>query len=108
VGPHWTKSHAVLTVQGTSRKALLGGPRIYIFRPAYVYPAKPRLEPNFSYSLLGAIYPAFRMLFPNQLIRADDLPRAMVNVAVRGEGSGEAWFSRTGNTSSGQVLYATR
>jgi hypothetical protein len=33
---------------------------------------------------LRAIYPAFRVLFPNQVIRAhDDLSRAMVDVAVR-------------------------
>ncbi|MGA2594861.1 MAG: hypothetical protein ABSH32_33600 [Bryobacteraceae bacterium] len=29
------------------------------------------------------IYPAFRVLFPNQAIPADDLARAMVDVAVR-------------------------
>jgi hypothetical protein len=33
--------------------------------------------------LLRAIYPAFRLLFPNQVIRADDLARAMVNIAVQ-------------------------
>jgi hypothetical protein len=32
---------------------------------------------------MRAIYPAFRMLFPNQVIRADDLARAMVNVVVQ-------------------------
>ena len=59
-----------------------GFPRVYIFRPAYIYPVEPRKEPNLSYRLLRAIYPAFRVLFPNQVIRADDLARAMVNVAV--------------------------
>jgi hypothetical protein len=33
---------------------------------------------------LRAIYPAFRVLFPSQVIRADDLARAMVHVSVRG------------------------
>ena len=46
---------------------------------------EPRKEPNFSYRLLRAIYPAFRMLFPNQVIRADDLAKAMVDAAVRGQ-----------------------
>jgi uncharacterized protein YbjT (DUF2867 family) len=71
--------------KGEAEKALLaaGFPRVYIFRPAYIYPVEPRKEPNFSYRLLRAIYPAFRVLFPNQVIRADDLARAMVNVAVR-------------------------
>ena len=31
----------------------------------------------------GMIYPVFRVLFPNQVIPADDLARAMVDVAVR-------------------------
>ena len=44
---------------------------------------QPRQEPNFSYRLLRAIYPAFRLLFPNQVIPADDLAHAMVDVAVR-------------------------
>jgi hypothetical protein len=32
---------------------------------------------------LRVIYPAFRLLFPNQVIRADDLARVMVDVALR-------------------------
>ena len=84
--------------KGEAEKALLaaGFPRVYLFRPAYIYPVEPRKEPNFSYRLLRAIYPAFRVLFPNQVIRADDLARAMVDVAVqRNRGSAEARFSRT-------------
>jgi uncharacterized protein YbjT (DUF2867 family) len=75
--------------KGQAEKALLaaGFPRLYIFRPAYIYPVEPRKEPNFSYRLFRAIYPAFRTLFPNQVIRADDLARAMVNVAVRETGT---------------------
>ena len=74
--------------KGQAENALLaaGFPRVYIFRPAYIYPVEPRKEPNFSYRLLRAIYPAFRVLFPNQVIPADDLARAMVDVAVRGAG----------------------
>jgi uncharacterized protein YbjT (DUF2867 family) len=72
--------------KGEAEKALLaaGFPRVYIFRPAYIYPVEPRKEPNFSYRLLRAVYPVFRALFPNQVIRADDLGRAMVDVVVRG------------------------
>src|SRR5712692_6130235 len=64
-----------------------GFPHVYVFRPAYIYPVEPRNEPNFSYRLLRATYPAFRILFPNQVIRADDLSRAMVGAAVRGTGN---------------------
>jgi uncharacterized protein YbjT (DUF2867 family) len=72
--------------KGEAEKALLaaGFPRVYLFRPAYIYPVQPRQEPNFSYRLLRALYPVFRALFPNQVIRADDLARAMVDI-VAGE-----------------------
>jgi len=74
--------------KGEVEKALLaaGFPRVYLFRPAYIYPVEPRKEPNFNYRLLRGIYPAFRVLFPNQVIRADELARAMVHVVVRGTG----------------------
>jgi uncharacterized protein YbjT (DUF2867 family) len=74
--------------KGEAEKALLaaGFSRLYLFRPAYIYPVEPRKEPNFSYRLLRAIYPAFRLLFPNQVIRADDLARATVDVALRRTG----------------------
>jgi uncharacterized protein YbjT (DUF2867 family) len=72
--------------KGEAERALLaaGFPHVYIFRPAYIYPVEPRKEPNFSYRLLRGIYPAFRVLFPNQVIRADDLGRVMVDAAVQG------------------------
>jgi uncharacterized protein YbjT (DUF2867 family) len=70
--------------KGEAENALLGAgfPRVYIFRPAYIYPVEPRKEPNLSYRVLRAIYPVFRMLFPNQVIRADDLARVMIDVGV--------------------------
>jgi uncharacterized protein YbjT (DUF2867 family) len=71
--------------KGEAEKALLaaGFPGIYLFRPAYIYPVQPRKEPNLGYRLLRAIYPVFRALLPNQVIRADDLARAMVDVVAR-------------------------
>jgi uncharacterized protein YbjT (DUF2867 family) len=71
--------------KGQAEKALLaaGFPRVYLFRPAYIYPVEPRKEPNFSYRMLRAVYPLFQVLFPNQAIRADDLARAMVDVVFR-------------------------
>jgi len=70
--------------KGEAERALLAAdfPSVYIFRPAYIYPVQPRKEPNLSYRVLRAIYPAFRVLFPDQVIRADDLARAMVDVVV--------------------------
>ena len=71
--------------KGEAENALVaaGFSRVYIFRPAYIYPVETRKEPTLSYRLLRMIYPAFRRLFPNQVIRADDLARVMVDVAIR-------------------------
>jgi uncharacterized protein YbjT (DUF2867 family) len=76
--------------KGEAEKTLsaAGFPHVYIFRPAYIYPVQPRREPNLSYRLLRATYPAFRVVFPNQVIRADDLARTMEDAAVRGLGEG--------------------
>jgi len=72
--------------KGEAEKALLaaGFPHVYIFRPAYIYPVEPRKEPNVAYRLLRELYPVFRRLVPSQVIRADDLARAMVDVVVHG------------------------
>jgi hypothetical protein len=64
----------------------MGFPRLHIFRPAYIYPVEPRKEPNFGYVLLRGIYPLFRRLFPSQVIPADELAKAMVEVVARGPG----------------------
>jgi uncharacterized protein YbjT (DUF2867 family) len=71
--------------KGEAEKSLLaiGFPRVYIFRPAYIYPVEPRKEPSLSYLLLRWIYPAFRVALPALVIRSDDLGQAMVDVAIR-------------------------
>jgi len=80
--------------KGQAENALLaaGFPSVYLFRPAYIYPVEPRKEPHFSYRLLRASYPVFQLLFPNQVIRSDDLARAMVDVAVQGTDRGAKVF----------------
>ena len=72
--------------KGAAENALAaqGFSHVYFFRPAYIYPVEPRKEPNIGYRLLRAVYPVFRLLFPNQAIRADDLGHAMVDVVTRG------------------------
>ncbi|MGA7108414.1 MAG: hypothetical protein WBY75_11780 [Terracidiphilus sp.] len=84
--------------KGDAEKMLLAGgfPRVYIVRPAYIYPVEPRKEPNFNYRLLRAIYPAFQLLFPNLVIPADDLARAMIDVVFRksGETGGRVFENR--------------
>jgi uncharacterized protein YbjT (DUF2867 family) len=83
--------------KGEAESALLaaGFPRVYIFRPAYIYPVEPRKEPNISYRLLRAIYPVFRVLFPDQVIRADDLGQPWSMSPFGKQGRLEAWFLRT-------------
>jgi uncharacterized protein YbjT (DUF2867 family) len=78
--------------KGEAEKALLaaGFPRVYVFRPAYIYPVEPRNEPNVSYRLLRSIYPAFRLIFPTLVIRSDDLAQAMVDVIVQRKVAGES------------------
>jgi uncharacterized protein YbjT (DUF2867 family) len=52
--------------KGEAENVLLaaGFPRLYIFRPAYIYPVEQRKEPNFSYRLLCAIYPRLSRALP--------------------------------------------
>ena len=70
--------------KGEAETALLktGFSHVYIFRPAYIYPVEPRKEPNLGYRVLRTVYPVFRTLFPDQVIPADDLARAMVQVVL--------------------------
>jgi uncharacterized protein YbjT (DUF2867 family) len=80
--------------KGEAENALIaaGFPSVYLFRPAYIYPVEPRKEPNFTYRLLRAIYPAFRGPFPNLVVRADELAQAMVDATVRGSERGSRVF----------------
>jgi uncharacterized protein YbjT (DUF2867 family) len=82
--------------KGEAENALLktGFSHVYIFRPAYIYPVEPRKEPSVSYRLMRWVYPVFRSLFPNQVIRADDLARAMVDVIVPGSAGGPIFENR--------------
>jgi uncharacterized protein YbjT (DUF2867 family) len=70
--------------KGEAENALLaaGFPHVHLFRPAYIYPVEARKEPNFNYRFLRGVYPLFRLLFPNQVIRADDLAQAMVDAVI--------------------------
>jgi uncharacterized protein YbjT (DUF2867 family) len=72
--------------KGGAESALegMGFPRLHIFRPGYIYPVTPRTEPNFTYRLMRAVYPAVRRLYPNIGIRSDDLARAMFVAGLRG------------------------
>lgn len=82
-GSNRTQPAVVRALQGRGRESALrrrlSSP---VHLPAYIYPVEPRKEPTFGYRLLRAICSAFRVLFPNQVIPADDLARSMVDVVV--------------------------
>jgi len=92
-GPDGTKSDVLRTLQGRGReRAAREGICQRLCLPTRVHlPGDAAAGTEFRLSPLRAIYPAFRVLFPSQVIRADDLARAMVEVAVR----------KTGGTSRG-------
>ncbi len=74
-------------LQGRGRECTgLPALRVYIFRPAYIYPWSRARDRTSGYRLLRAIYPVFRVLFRNQVIPADPLARAMVDVVLQETG----------------------
>jgi class 3 adenylate cyclase len=81
-----------------------GFPHLYIFRPAYIYPVEPRKEPNLGYRILRGVYPVARLLFPSQVIPADDLARAMVEVVVRGTGESKNVVIENKNRENEELL----
>jgi len=74
--------------KGAAENALLRAsfPRLHVFRPGYIYPVERREEPHLGYRVMRVLYPVLRVLFPNQVIRSDDLARAMVHAGLHGSG----------------------
>lgn len=72
--------------KGAAEAALLGKgfPRVFIFRPGYIYPVTPRIEPNFSYRLMRGLYPVLRVVYPNVGVASDVLAAAMLKAAFQG------------------------
>jgi len=80
---------AFARLKGEAERAILGlgFPRVYFFRPGYVYPVEPRREPNLTYRALRFLYPLLRRVYPNLGVASDDLARAMVHAALFGTGA---------------------
>ena len=83
--------------KGEAESALsaAGFPRLYILRPAYIYPVQPRREPNLGYRLLRAIYPAFRVLFPTKSFLPTTWPERWWMSPCEALAKAGRWFSRT-------------
>ena len=56
----------------------------YTFRPGYIYPVKPRKEPNVMYRIMRAFYPIIKLFGDNASIKSTDLAEAMFHVGVNG------------------------
>ena len=56
----------------------------YSFRPAYIYPVNPRIEPNFSYKISRILYPLIRLLGSKYSIPSKQLAKAMLKVGKYG------------------------
>ena len=81
--------------EGEAEKALLAAefPRVYIFRPAYIYPVEPRKEPNFSYRLIGRFIPHFGRCSPTRRF-------------VRTTWAGPCWRSPSGKQRSAEARFS--
>lgn len=58
--------------------------RFYCFRPAYIYPVKPRKEPNFGYAILRVLYPLLKLFGERYSITSTELAEAMFHVGLNG------------------------
>ncbi len=57
---------------------------IHIFRPAYIYPVTPRLEPNFLYKMMRILYKPLKFTYPNFAVSSVKLADTMVEVGMNG------------------------
>lgn len=60
--------------------------KIYIFRPAYIFPVYKREEPNFSYRITRSLYPLIKLLGANMSIKSTELAEAIFRVGIEGAG----------------------
>ena len=58
--------------------------RFYTFRPGYIYPSMPRVEPNLTYKIMKAIYKPISFIYPNIGISSEQLSSAMIKVGWAG------------------------
>ncbi len=56
----------------------------YTFRPAYIYPVTPRIEPNLSYRIFRFLYPLLRLLGKNTSIESTVLAKVIFEVGLNG------------------------
>ncbi len=71
--------------KGMAENALLaqGFRRVHIYRPGYIYPVKPREEPNLLYRLIRPLYPAISKLYSNIGLDSVALAESMLKGALQ-------------------------
>jgi nucleoside-diphosphate-sugar epimerase len=58
--------------------------QFYTFRPGYIYPTTPRIEPNVSYKIMKVLYKPVSIIYPNIGISSENLASAIVEVGWNG------------------------
>ena len=58
--------------------------QLNIFRPGYIYPVKPRKEPNIWYRIFRLVYKPLKGILKNSSVTSEQLAAKMVNVALEG------------------------
>jgi uncharacterized protein YbjT (DUF2867 family) len=83
--------------KGKAENALLaaGFPRLYIFRPAYIYPVEPRKEPKFQLSPLARDLPGVSIALPQPGDSGRRVGAGHSECCPSGNRGAEAKFSRT-------------
>ena len=60
------------------------GLNFYSFRPGYIYPVTPRIEPNMVYRISRTLYPIIKLLGNNASIKSTELAASMFKVGMEG------------------------
>ena len=59
-------------------------PHTYIFRPGYIYPVEPRIEPNTFYKIIRLLYKPLSFIYPNIGLTSLQLAQKMIDVGLFG------------------------
>jgi hypothetical protein len=73
-------------VKGKTENDLMKLPfkKVYAFRPGFLHPSKGSKNVHRYYSLIGFLYPLFRLLMPKYISTLKELGLAMINSVLKG------------------------
>jgi uncharacterized protein YbjT (DUF2867 family) len=67
-----------------NKLSAIGLKSFHAFRPGYIYPSRPRQEPNFSYRLFRLLYPLIKLLGSNMSVKSLELAQVIFHVGIHG------------------------